>query len=145
MPISRHALIALYEHTQYRVRLARGGHAVIRVHQPLPAALQLDPGTAWAFITAWNPYSQPLSVDTNRARQRRLLARLRQLEPLPHVIAGVGVGPADATGKRWREPSLFVAGISLESADTLMREFEQHAIVCGAGNEPAALHWNREP
>ncbi len=142
MPAPDNALIALYERTQYRVRLARGGHAVIRVHQPPPASLQLEPGIPWAFITAWNPLSRPLPAEANRTRQRRLLARLRQLEPVPRIIAGVGVGPADTGGRHWREPSLFVAGIDLETADALMREFEQHAIVCGTGNKPATLHWN---
>ncbi len=146
MPAADDKLIALYERTHYRVRLPRGGHAVIRIHRPLPAALQAllpDPGATWAFLTAWNPYSQLLPADINRRRQRRLLARLRQMRPAPSCIAaGVGIGPVDADGRRWREPSLFVAGIDGGRIDALMHAFEQHAVVLGAANRPATLHWH---
>ncbi|HET7300201.1 MAG TPA: DUF3293 domain-containing protein [Oleiagrimonas sp.] len=145
MPTSRGELTALYERTQYRVRLGLGGCAVIRIHQPLPASLQAllpNPQAAWAFITAWNPLSQRQPADINRLRQRRLLARLRQLEPVPRIAAGVGVGSVDAHGQRWREASLFAAGIAMASVDELMREFQQHAVVCGHGHEPAELRFN---
>lgn len=144
MPASRDELIALYERTQYRVRLGRGGCAVIRIHQPLPASLQVllpNPQATWVFITAWNPLSQRRPAGINRLHQRRLLARLRQLEPVPCIAAGVGVGPADAHGQRWREASLFAAGIAMASVDDLMREFQQHAVVCGHGHEPAELRF----
>jgi hypothetical protein len=52
----------------------------------------------------------------------------------------MGVGAdADADGRRWREPSLFVAGTSFEWLDALMLRFGQHAIVRGTGNSPAQL------
>jgi len=141
MSTSRDELTALYERTQYRVRLARGGHAVIRIHQPLPAALHTllpDPDAIWTFITAWNPRSQHRPVAVNRMRQRQLLARLRQLEPVPRITTGVGV----AEDGQWREASLFVAGIPMTSVDALMREFQQHAAVCGRGHERARLRFN---
>lgn len=141
MPASRDELTALYERTQYCVRLARGGHAVIRIHQPLPAALHtllpnLD--ATWAFITAWNPRSQHQPIDVNRMRQHQLLTWLRQLEPVPHITAGAGV----AEDRQWREASLFVTGITMASVDVLMREFQQHAVVCGRGHERAELRFN---
>lgn len=145
MPIADATLVTLYERTQYRVRLPRGGHAVIRVHRPLPEPLRPllpDPAATWAFITAWNPHSQRLSAAVNRARQHRLLEWLNQREPVPRIAAGIGVGPADVEGRRWREPSLFVAGIDREHADALMQVFEQHAVVLGTGDGPATLHWN---
>lgn len=146
--MSKDALTALYERTQYRVRLARGGHAVIRIHQPLPAALRAllpNPHADWAFITAWNPRSQHQPVDINRMRQRELLARLHQLKPVPRITAGAGVGPADAEGKQWREASLFAADITMMSVDDLMREFGQHAAVCGHGHGHAELRFNPAP
>lgn len=139
---------AIYERTQYRVRLARGGHAVIRIHQPLPAALRIllpNPDAIWVFITAWNPHSQHQPADLNRLRQRQLLVRLRQLKPVPRITAGVGIGTMDIKAKRWREASLFVAGIAMTSIDDLMREFQQQAVVCGHGHECAELRFNLTP
>lgn len=145
MPQPRADLIRLYEHTQYRVRLADGGHAVIHVHQTLPNALCRllpDPDTRWAFISAWNPHSQWLPAAENRPRQRHLLNHLRQLVPTPRIFAAMGIGPADAQGQRWREPSLFVVGITPDQVDALLHRFEQNAAVCGTGHEPATLHWS---
>lgn len=134
-------LTALYEHTQYRVRLARGGCAIIRVHQPLPPALRAmlpTPEATWAFITAWNPYSRTQPTKVNRASQRQLLTRLHQLVPEPRIAAAVGMSDAEP---HWREPSLFAAGVRLDHMDDLMLAFEQHTIVCGHGDGPAELRW----
>jgi hypothetical protein len=138
-------LIAFYERTEYRVRLARGSWGVIRIGQPLPASLQAvlpARNAPWAFITAWNPRSQPCPTNVNRAAQRQLLTRLRELHPVPGIVAGIGVGP-EHDGSRWREPSLFVAGVRLDDVDCLMRAFGQHAVVAGRGDEPTALRWRR--
>lgn len=133
-------LRALYERTQYRVRLACGGYAIIGIDRTLPVPLQaLLPRTdaPWAFVTAWNPLSKVCPRSLNRARQRQLLTALRHA-PAPIVIrAGIGVGE-DA---RWQEPSLFVAGINEARLQTLMRPFQQHAIVCGCGAGVARLFW----
>lgn len=133
-------LIALYESTQYRVRLARGGYGIIRIGQPLPEpVLRTLPrvDTPWAFVTAWNPRSRVQPTTVNRSRQHELLAILHRQRPPVRLIAGVGVGEPS----RWREPSLFVAGIPLETLDRLMQPFRQHAIVRGLGAQPAQLHW----
>lgn len=142
MPGPSAQLIALYEQTQYRVRLPHGGHAVIRVHAPLPPdllPLLPSPQAPWAFLTACNPYSQPLSATDNRMRQRRLLQTLRDLPGHLGIHPGIGVGPADAQAPRWREPSLFVTGITLDQTGRLMHQFEQNAAVCGSGSAPCQL------
>lgn len=134
------SLTALYEHAQYRVRLASGGHATIRIGQVLPAPLvDVLPQTdaPWAFVTAWNPRSRPQPVLANRIRQRRLLAALRQQPSPPRLMAGVGVGAHPP----WREPSLFVVGLPFAALDRLMHPFRQHAIVRGCGAHPTRLHW----
>ncbi|HET7359528.1 MAG TPA: DUF3293 domain-containing protein [Rhodanobacteraceae bacterium] len=130
-----------YLRSDYRVRLAQGGCASIRVGQPLPAALRAtlpDAGAPWGFITAWNPWSTPRPPAVNRTAQRQLLAALRAQVPASCVRAAVGV---DADGKRWREPSLFAAGVAFAVLDALMLRFGQHAIVRGTGAGPAELHW----
>jgi len=131
---------ALYERTQYRVRLARGGYAAIGIGRALPGQLRaLLPraDAPWAFVTAWNPLSKACPRSINRAHQRQLLAALRRA-PAPVVIhAGIGVGE----NASWREPSLFVAGIDEARLRALMRPFRQHAIVCGHGAGVARLLW----
>lgn len=136
--MERITLRDLYAHTQYRVRLTRGGHAVIRVGQALPQALMealpsMD--IPWAFVTAWNPRSRQLPALANRARQRELLAALRTQSAI--LKAAVGV----ADDARWGEPSVFVAGLPFDRVDALMQPFCQHAIVRGMGAQPAELHW----
>ncbi len=136
-------LVAAYGRTEYRVRLARGGCATIRVDEPLPEMLQAVLPAAdapWGFVTAWNPYSEKLSREANRSAQRELLKALHGRAPTPRIFAGMGVG-ADADGRRWREPSLFVAGASFDLLDALMLRFRQHAIVRGSGNSLAQLRW----
>jgi hypothetical protein len=136
-------LIAFYERTEYRVRRVGGGWDVIRIGQQLPALLHAmlpAQDAPWAFITAWNPYSRLRPTDVNRAAQRKLMTHLRNLQPVPRMAAGVGVGP-QCGDECWREPSLFVAGVALAEVDRLMREFGQHAVVAGCGDEPAALRW----
>ncbi len=77
-----------------------------------------------AFITAWNPFSQPLTAQENEERHQALIAEIksRSLSFLP----GVGQHPSN----NWLgEQSVLVLGLSLEAAKTLGRRFEQNAVV----------------
>lgn len=135
----QHPLEDLFLHAAYRVRLARGGHATIRVGEALPAELAAmlpDPDTAWGFITAWNPRGEARDRTANRMAQRALRDLLRKAHPDARIHPGVG------TLGTWREPSLFVAGIGAASLDELMLRFGQLAVVLGRGGEPAALRWS---
>jgi hypothetical protein len=136
MPISQDTL-QTFRDTGYRVRLPRGGRAVIRIGEPLPRELHgsvKDELTIWGFITAWNPFAQQTSRERNRERQRELLSALRGLGAAPR--AGVGVGTGEPP---WREPSLFVTGLDFDTLDALARRFEQAAIVRGVGYGTAEL------
>lgn len=140
MPTNRDALRKIYIDTDYRVRLAQGGYATIRVGQPLPRVLcdaLPHAGAPWAFVTAWNPLSAAQPVIRNRARQRELLIALRQLSPSVDLFTGVGVGERPP----WREPSVFVTGVPFDRLDCLMQPFRQHALVRGHGDGAAELHW----
>ncbi|WP_233843094.1 DUF3293 domain-containing protein [Dyella sp. 2HG41-7] len=128
------ALIAAYRATDYRVRLARGGWACIRVDAPLPSSLLTMIGmNSWAFITAWNPFSQILQRAQNHAAQHALLAALRKLSGL------ISIRPAVGVGEGWREPSLFVVGPTLADTDALAQQFRQNAYVHGLGDGYARL------
>jgi hypothetical protein len=113
------------------------GPIVIRVGQTCPTldGLLVEASCAtWAYITAFNPGSFPLSEAENEARQYELEATVRQLG---HVMfQGKGISHDGAWSP---EPSILVLGIGREAAGELGRRFGQRAIVCGELGEPAAL------
>lgn len=129
------ALLVAYRATAYRVRLAGGGSATIRVGHPPPIALQALIGRfTWGFITAWNPGSQPAPAAINRRGQRGLFDALRGLPETVSIHPGCGVGTSG-----WREPSLFVVGPTMEALDILARRYRQNAYVQGCGHAAAQL------
>lgn len=136
---SPHPLQEVFLRTSYRVRLARGGSAVIRVDAPLPEALRpLLPSAdaPWGFITACNPRGQTRPPAINRRAMRALRDALRQQAPGAILRAGCGVLGG------WRESSLFAAGVPFHVLEQLMQRFDQLAIVRGKGSGEARLHWS---
>lgn len=122
--------------TDYRVRLPYGGHASIHCGAPLPAALLAmlqRPDDPWGYLTAWNPAGVRLPLANNRTRQRRLRDELRA--DGHRMVGGIGIGPND-----WREPSLFVPGMTYAQIDAMARRFGQLGVVRGTGAGPADLH-----
>jgi hypothetical protein len=128
-------LLEAYRKTRYEAQ-APGGKVVLRHGE---RSLELDrlldaraPG--WAFITAWNPGSNPrLSIDENRRRQQELEAAL---SPRYRTFKGKGVGDDG----RWPpEESVLVLGISRDQALRFGRQFGQLAIVAGRRGEPAEV------
>jgi hypothetical protein len=127
-------LLDAYCRSDYRVRLARGGAALIRIGEPLPPALYaLTGGREWGFLTAWNPGSQPQSAIDNRAAERRLLADVR-------ALPGVAIHPAYGVGTDgWREPSFWLPGIQRAQLDELGQRYRQRAWLYGMGAGSAQL------
>ncbi|WP_083452328.1 DUF3293 domain-containing protein [Candidatus Burkholderia verschuerenii] len=80
--------------------------------------------TSAVFVTAFDPFGEKLGDAENRTRQRALAERVAQLKL--HALEGEGFDPK---GEWQAEASLFVIGATREIADTLMREFEQNAVV----------------
>jgi hypothetical protein len=93
---------------------------------------------SWAFLTAWNPGSQPLPRDENDRRQERLMADLK--DSRFKFLRGTTVDPMD----KW-EPveSFFVLGIERDDAAALATKYGQNAIVFGRISEPSELVWCR--
>jgi hypothetical protein len=109
--------------TDYRVRVSYGGFASIRCGKPLPMPL----------LAMLRHAGVALPLATNRIRQRRLRDELRG--DRQRFVGGIGVGPAD-----WREPSLFVPGMTYAQLDAMARRFGQLGVVRGTGAGPAELH-----
>ena len=128
------ALLAAYRSADYRVRLAQGGWASIRIDAPLPPSLlRLIGSRSWAFLTAWNPFSQVQPRRENHAAQQALLAALRQLPAMVALRPAIGVGPG------WREPSVLAIGPALAETDALAHRFRQNAYVHGLADGYARL------
>lgn len=125
-------LFEAYRTSRYEVRAPSG--AIVLRHCERSAQLDalLDPARPeWAFVTAWNPASRPLSAAENERRQQGLLAELRgRFQTLPGRGAGEGWEP---------EESVLVLGIPKDEAILLGRRFGQLAIVVGRRGEPAQV------
>ncbi len=77
-----------------------------------------------AFLTAFNPFSEPLDEQENDRRHELLMQELK-LRSLP-VLEGYGSHPDNG----WPpEASVLVPGLSLEASKSLGARFEQNAIV----------------
>ena len=88
-----------------------------------------------AFITAFNPYSQELSLKENRLRNKKLEGKIQSLDL--YYIKGDGrCGDSGEVG----EESFLVFGLSKKQAINLGKESQQNAIVvCGTNATPSLL------
>jgi hypothetical protein len=89
----------------------------------------------WAFITAWNPLPDILSLEENQARNRYLAQDLKQL----YLKYSVGVGISE--DKKWSEESLFIENIDLVTANQLAKKYGQLAFVYGQNGSIAILYY----
>jgi hypothetical protein len=102
------------------------------VNEELDVLLIKNNCTEWAYITAFNPYSQPLSAEQNKLRHAKLRDRLQHYR----IFEGEGAGE-DAN---WQaEKSFLVIGITKSDAAKIGILSEQNAIVIGEKNKPAEL------
>jgi hypothetical protein len=86
----------------------------------------------WAYITAWNPFSEVLTDAENSQSHQKLIELVKEYQ----YFEGEGVG----TDPAWNpEKSLLILGITKEKAIEIGTKFEQNAIVYGRINEPAEL------
>ena len=118
-------LIAAYQATLYCVngcvpeftlRIGQHSRALADLYQKMGIS-------SAAFITAWNPNSQPLPADVNDVRQKNLIACLLEMG-VPFYL-----GEGSSPDGKWREPSLLALGIKKADARALAAQFEQNAFV----------------
>jgi hypothetical protein len=131
-------LDAAYRATSYVV-FGPEGRFTIRVDSKTPLLddlLTRHETRFWAYVTACNPGSTPLSEDENRRRMAWLEERVR--ETAHPYFTGEGIGDDAA----WpAEPSLLIVGIDAEAAAALGRQFGQAAILVGERGAAAHLLW----
>ncbi|HWZ48438.1 MAG TPA: DUF3293 domain-containing protein [Herbaspirillum sp.] len=88
-----------------------------------------------AFITAYNPYSEPTAPEVNRASQEALMTQIEALH-LPS-IPGAGVC---ADSDSLPEPSVLILGISFEQASALAHQYRQNAFIFSDKTAIPRLH-----
>ncbi|HET7401073.1 MAG TPA: GNAT family N-acetyltransferase [Usitatibacter sp.] len=116
-------LLDLYRESTYRF-CDDSGIVALRIGEPSAAlrALMQSRGVATAaYLTAWNPASEPLPFEVNRQRNDRLRAEL----------GSMGFEYLDGEGGKddWLEESYLVPGVSLEDAHDLASRHGQAAFV----------------
>jgi hypothetical protein len=127
--------IAAYKSTRFEVTLPNGAVAVVKVGQPLPAALKaaIGEGHSVSIVTAWNPFSTMLKDDANESRNTALKSDLsrRGLQTLPAI-------GRDAHSP-WSELSFAVLDVDRASLNELLVTHEQNAVVHVPAGGLAAL------
>jgi hypothetical protein len=89
---------------------------------------------SWAFISAWNPFSQPLPFSENEKRHSILMDFVKKKQWI--FTEGFGVPQKD----EWEaEKSLFILDITINEAIDLGKRFDQNAIVIGRLAKPPEL------
>ncbi len=119
-------IIQAYLETQYHVHGDAPATLVAGQANAALAALHRAAGvTCSAFITAWNPFSQPACDVASNARRQAELARELTQRGL-RVIDGIGQHPS---GHWPGEESFLVLGLTLEDAKAIGVRHAQNAIV----------------
>ena len=119
------AAIEAYTAACFRVLIEDG--LILRlgeINQQLVRLFAKDQVESSAFITAFNPFSQPTTEHENAAAQAELEAEIESLNL--DFYPGQGEDP---TGQWAAEPSALVMGIRLEQAKMLGVKYQQNAIV----------------
>jgi hypothetical protein len=135
-PTRRAELDRAYRATSYlagplRLRIGRRNAA-------LDAMLAERGEETWAYLSAWNPGSEPVDDATNRVAHARLLAALQPRATL--------AGESRSDDGSWPpEASVLVLGIGREEAIRLGRAFGQAAILVGRRGQEAELVWLEDP
>lgn len=91
------------------------------------------PARSYAFITAWNPASEPRPDDANQEADAQLVARLEAL--------GIQREPAWAEGPdgKWHEPGWLLADMDVPTASALGDSLGQAAILAWDSGQPVTL------
>ena len=133
MPVKKE-LITAYHQTTYRVIEPLIDLRIGQSSSELRKLLELHGCKTWAFITAFNPLSQPTGLKENQLQNIKLQEDISKY-PLYH-----GLGIPDAPN--WQpEESFLVLGISIEDVVELGKKYRQNVIVCGTKDGVSELYF----
>lgn len=105
-------------------------NCTIKINALVPELSDLN---SWAFLTAWNPSPEVLSLEENRKRNQNLEEDLKELG-LTHIqVLGI------SADEQWSEESFLIENCSLEKANELAVKYKQLAFVSGKKDEVAQL------
>lgn len=126
-----------YKRTSFRVDRPEESFTIRlgEISHSLDALLREHGLRDWAYLTACNPGSQPLSVEENEQRQRALISDV-QAKGYPVFQ---GAGQPDNADDWAPEASILVLGIPIEEAIGLGSTYGQVAIVAGQRDQAARL------
>ena len=139
---ARQALEPAYRATRYEATGLARPIIIGQRNSSLDAILAQHHRATWAFITAWNPRSEPTSDAENESANAALRSRVALLSDAagrrPIVFDGCGVG----VDSQWPpEDSFLIVGVETHHAAMLCKTFGQMAWVAGAENGVAELLW----
>ena len=127
-------LLDAYRNTIYQVNDLFLQIRIGEQNETLEKILTRYGAASWAFISAWNPGSKPLSTQENAVRHRELVKVVTAKRWKYWEGSGIG---AD---KSWQsELSLLILGISKAAALEIGEQFEQNAIVFGESQQVPEL------
>lgn len=125
-------LINAYNSTSYNVFNPSISLRIDQLNPELDDLLVKFGEINWAYVTAYNPFSELLTDEENKERHKQLKERI---EKYP-FFEGEGVG----TDPSWKpEQSFLILGISEANARELGKNFQQNAIVIGKHYKKAKL------
>jgi hypothetical protein len=104
----------------------------IKINQ---ANAEFDKLENWAFITAWNPSPDILSLEENQNRNKQLEQDIKQLG----LKYSLGRGLSE--DGNWSEESFFIENIDFEKTNELSAKYGQLAFVHGTRGENATLYY----
>ncbi|AVR44763.1 DUF3293 domain-containing protein [Christiangramia fulva] len=125
-------LINAYYHTSYNIFEPPISIKIGQQNPQLDILLKNHHQSCWAYVTAYNPFSELLPDEENEERHCLLKDKLNEYPFLEGE--GVGLDPS------WNpEKSLLILGISETDAVKLGEYFQQNAIVVGRRKGQARL------
>lgn len=127
-----------YHNTSYWVEEVRRPFRIrVGKSNPMLENLLAEYGAkSWAYVTASNPRSVPLSYEENERRHAQLLQRAEGLGC--RALSGHGVGDEGIWAP---EKSLLILGVNRNTACELGRVFGQNAIIFGEQGGLPTLLW----
>lgn len=93
------------------------------------------------ILTAWNPRSQPFSLQENKSRNNYL--RVSLMKNNFSIFDAIGEGK-DESGSEWpAEESFLIPGIAKEDVEKIAVEYGQNAYVLLEYDKPAVLEFSK--